>query len=400
MNLAEQENHNQQHLLLSSSTTNDDSTVKTRRSSSVLTAIEPVVLLTEEVDDGESIATSKPFALSGILYSLLGCFLFCTATFTIKELQIDLLDALVIRFIIQIFLFGIFVVSHHYPIWIGSSKEKWLQLVLCILNGFVFLGYFIGFRYLPLPDLTTLNFTRLLWTVVFGILIYKEKPSLIIFLAVFLTLIGVVFVAQPTFIFKQKKIAAEIPLNMTPIIALNGTDIVDTFLFSSRMIGISLSLGTGLFSAFNLLIFKQLITLKLKTSVLILQHSFVFLLCLIFNQFYKYFLLNDLTFFTLTIFQWKYWLATLISLLQTLGVICGNRAVKRERPSIVTIVSASEIIYAILLQNIFTKDKSNLWVLLGSTLVISSVFLIGVHKFVQERKTKKKKIDDRNNVNK
>ncbi|CAF4287833.1 unnamed protein product, partial [Adineta steineri] len=208
MNLAEQENHNQQHLLLSSSTTNDDSTVKTRRSSSVLIAIEPVMLLTEEVDDGESVATSKPFALSGILYSLLGCFLFCTASFTIKELQIDLLDALVIRFIIQIFLFGIFVVSHHYPIWIGSSKEKWLQLVLCILNGFVFLGYFIGFRYLALPDLTTINFTRLLWTVVF---------------------------------------------------------------------------------------------------------------------------------------------ATLISLLQTLGVICGNRAVKRERPSIVTIVSASEIIYAILL---------------------------------------------------
>ncbi|CAF4246593.1 unnamed protein product, partial [Adineta steineri] len=92
--------------------------------------------------------------------------------------------------------------------------------------------------------------------------------------------------------------------------------------------------------------------------------------------------------------------ATLISLLQTLGVICGNRAVKRERPSIVTIVSASEIIYAILLQNIFTKNKSNVWVLLGSTLVISSVFLIGVHKFVQERKTKKKKIDDDNNVNK
>jgi len=355
--------------------------------------IEPVMLITEEeISDDKMTAESKSFALSGILYGLLGCALFVTATFIIKELQIDLLDALIIRFIIQIILFAVFIIYHHYPVWIGSSKEKWLQFVLCILNGFIFLGYFLSFRYLPLPDLTALNFTRLLWTVAFGILIYKEKATLMIFLAVCLTLIGVVFVAQPTFLFKQKNIA-ETTLNMTPPITLNGTDIANMYSFNSRMIGISLSLATGLLSAFNLLIFKQLITLKLKTSVLILQHSFVFLLCLILNQFYKYFLLNDLTLFTFTIFQWKYWLATLISLLQTLGVICGNRAVKREPSSIVTIVSASDIIYAILLQNLFTKDKSNLWVLLGSTLVISSVLLIGVHKFMQERKTKKKNIE-------
>jgi drug/metabolite transporter (DMT)-like permease len=398
MNLAEQDHHNQQHLLLPSSATNDGNTVKTQRSSSVLIMIEPVMLITEEeINDDEMPAEPKSFALSGILYGLLGSFLFVTAIFIIKELQIDLLDALIIRFIIQIVLFAVFVIYHHYPVWIGSSKEKWLQFVLCILNGVIFLGYFISFRYLPLPDLTALNFTRLLWTVAFGILIYKEKATLMIFLAVCLTLIGVVFVAQPTFLFKQKNIA-ETTLNMTPSITLNGTDIANMYSFNSRMIGISLSLATGLLSAFNLLIFKQLITLKLKTSVLILQHSFVFLLCLILNQFYKYFLLNDLTLVTLTIFQWKYWLATLISLLQTLGVICGNRAVKREPASVVTIVSASDIIFAILLQNLFTKNKSNLWVLLGSTLVISSVVLIGVHKFMQERKTKKKKIEKDNGV--
>jgi drug/metabolite transporter (DMT)-like permease len=398
MNLAEQDHHNQQHLLLPSSATNDGNTVKTQRSSSVLIMIEPVMLITEEeINDDEMPAEPKSFALSGILYGLLGSFLFVTAIFIIKELQIDLLDALIIRFIIQIVLFAVFVIYHHYPVWIGSSKEKWLQFVLCILNGVIFLGYFISFRYLPLPDLTALNFTRLLWTVAFGILIYKEKATLMIFLAVCLTLIGVVFVAQPTFLFKQKNIA-ETTLNMTPPTTLNGTDIANMYPFNRRMIGISLSLATGLLSAFNLLIFKQLITLKLKTSVLILQHSFVFLLCLIFNQFYKYFLLNDLTLVTLTIFQWKYWLATLISLLQTLGVICGNRAVKREPASVVTIVSASDIIFAILLQNLFTKNKSNLWVLLGSTLVISSVVLIGVHKFMQERKTKKKKIEKDNGV--
>ena len=398
MNLTEQNGNNQQYMLVPSSATDNDNIPRTRRSSSIFIGIEPIVLVTEdeETDDGKMAAKSKWFALSGILYTLLACFLFVAPIFVVKELKIDLLDALIVRFTVQFFLFAAFVVYHHYPVWVGSSKEKWLQFALCVLNGVVFFGYFIAIRYLPLPDLTTLNFTRLLWTVVFGILIYKEKSTVMILLAVCFTLIGVVFVAQPTFFFKQKKLVG-IALNMTPA-TLNATDIANTYSSNRRVIGITLSLMIGLLSAFNLLIFKQLITLKLKTSVLILQHSFVLLLCLMFNQFYKYFVLNNMTLFTLTIFQWKYWLASLIILLQTLAVICGNRAVKREPPSIVTIVSASDIIYAILLQNLFTKNKSNLWVLLGSSLVISSVLLIGIQKFMEERETKQKKIKDDNGV--
>ncbi|UJR17617.1 hypothetical protein I4U23_004513 [Adineta vaga] len=392
MDLIEPNNHQQQqqqqHLLIPLSTINDDNTTKTRRSSSIAIVIEPFVLATEEADDSKIITEAKSFALSGILYGLLGSCLFVTSTFTIKELGIDLLDALIIRFIIQISLLIFFIIFRHYSIWRGSSKEKWLQFILCILNGFIFLGYFIGLRYLPFPDFTTLNFTRLLWTVLFGILIYREKTTAMIILAVFFTLVGVLFVAQPTFLFNKKQtIEGEVARDIST------TETMNFFSLNSRKIGISLALITGLCSAFNLLIFKQLITLQIKPSVLILQHSFVFLFCLIFNQFFKYFLSNDQTFFTWTIFQWKYWLAALISLLQTLAVIVGNRAVKREPPSIVTIVSSSEIIYAILLQNIFTIKKSNLWVLLGSGLVISSVLLIGIHKFTQERTIKKKQIE-------
>jgi hypothetical protein len=164
INLTEQSSNNQQCLLVPSSAIDDNNVAKTRRRSSILIVIEPIVSVAEqeEVGDGELATASKPFVLSGILYGLLGCFLFVTATFIIKELQIDLLDALIIRFIVQISLFAVFVIYHHYPIWVGSSKERWLQFILCILNGFIFLGYFLGVRYLPLPDLTTLNFTRLL----------------------------------------------------------------------------------------------------------------------------------------------------------------------------------------------------------------------------------------------
>lgn len=92
------------------------------------------------------------------------------------------------------------------------------------------------------------------------------------------------------------------------------------------------------------------------------------------------------------IFQWNYSLAGLISLLQTLVTICGNRVVKGESPSVVTIVSATESIYSLIRQNLFTSEKSNERVLVGSVLVVISVFLVDVHKFLQERKRKKKTI--------
>lgn len=359
----------------------DDTKPTTARSrSSTSVVIEPIVVTVAEEDGAsrsDKIGASTSSQLAGILYGLTGCCLFVTATFMIKQLEVDLLDALLIRFMVQIPLFAVFVIRRHYSFWIGSSKEKWLQIVLCVLSGAVFLGYFIGFRYLPLPDLTVLSFTRLLWTVVFGLLIYKEKPTAMILLAVCLTLFGVVFVTQPTFLFET---AATEETSASAIVHSKT---------NTRLIGIALGLITGLLSAFTLLIFKQLITLKLKPSVLILQHSLVFFLCLILNQVYKCFLLNDTTLFNAVIFQWKYWLATIISLMQTLAVICGNRAVKREPPSIVTIISASEIIYAIILQNLFTKTRSNLWALLGSALVISSVLLIGIHKMWQEKKAAK-----------
>ncbi|CAF1068482.1 unnamed protein product [Adineta ricciae] len=379
--------YQQQHSLIVPSTPiNDITDIKDRRSSSFAVVIEPIIVATEEIPDIEVVNRPKSFPLSGILYGLLGCFLFVTATFTVKELGIDLLDALIIRFIIQLILLICFVISRRYSIWRGTFKEKCLQIVLCICNGLIFLGYFIGIRYLPFSDFTTLNFTRLLWTVTFGVLIYKEKPTVMIILAVVFTLFGVTFVAQPTFLFKQK-------------IIIENTSSIDSTSVNYRKLGISLALITGLFSAINLLIFKQLLTLQLKPSVLILQHSLVFLLCMMFNQAYKYFLLDDITFFTTTIFQWKYWLAGLISLLQTLAVIAGNRSVKREPPSIVTIVSASEIIYAIVLQNLFTRNKSNIWVVIGSLMVISSVLLIGVHKFAQERKKKKNVENDKSEGN-
>ncbi|CAF1129294.1 unnamed protein product [Didymodactylos carnosus] len=63
---------------------------------------------------------------------------------------------------------------------------------------------------------------------------------------------------------------------------------------------------------------------------------------------------------------------------------------KREHASVYTIATSGDIVFAIILQNLFTTKKSNFFALLGSALVISSVILIGGHKLFQDKCQKKK----------
>ncbi|CAF1521220.1 unnamed protein product [Didymodactylos carnosus] len=61
------------------------------------------------------------------------------------------------------------------------------------------------------------------------------------------------------------------------------------------------------------------------------------------------------------------------------------KAIKREHPSIFTIVQSSDIVIAIVLQNLFTDIKSNWYVLLGSLLVLTSILLVGGYKLYINR---------------
>ena len=202
MKALESDRHLHQERLVFSLSIGNDHSEKIERSESIMILIEPVVFITEDVelelDDEQRRDLSTSFALSGILYSLLKRFFFVTGSFIVKQLQIDLLDILIVRFIVQLSMLITDVLYRHYPMWMDSSKEKWFQFVLYILHDFLIWAFFLAFRYLLLPDLTTLNFICFIWTETFSLLIYKEKSSLMILLAVGSTMIGVTFVIQPT----------------------------------------------------------------------------------------------------------------------------------------------------------------------------------------------------------
>ena len=314
---------------------------------------------------------------SGIFYAILASLLFTSATFVVKNLGIDLLDALLLRFTLQTIITFIFAWYKHYTLLGGTARQIFLQIVCCIVSAGGFFLYFVALRYIDLSDTNTLVYTRVVWTVVLGVIVYRERPSLGTLLALPLTLLGVVFVTQPKFLFSSK---------------LATTINVDS---KFRLLGFVLAVICALTSAASVLLFKQLISTSkdIKPSVLSLQFTSSVLIVLILNQLYKIFYASTTVSFAY-ILTWRYLLSSFVSLISIGGTVLSQKAIKREHPAVFQLLGSADIIFALILQNLFTSVRSNLYALLGSALVICSVILLGVTRIINERRAQNKQIEN------
>lgn len=305
---------------------------------------------------------------TGIMYALIGSSLFTSSGFIIKQLRVDFFDALLCRFIIQTSILTAFILYKRYKILTGSTDLILLQITRVILAVCGLLFFYSSYRYIPLPDLTTFRYTQVIWTAILAMIIFRERISIPTVLAIIFTLIGVVCVAQPTFLFgNQKKLSTSNESRK-----------------SHRILGLVLALLCALSISGSIVLNKKLLVLKIPQSVLMFHFSCLTLIILIGNQLRNRFILHAYS--NHTMFTWRFAIAASVSLLQLLSSTLTQKAIKLEHPSIISVVQSSDILFALLLQNLITNEKSNWLVLLGSGLVTASIFLVGIHKLWKDQK--------------
>ena len=300
--------------------------------------------------------------------------MFVSSTFIIKELGVDLLDAFLLRFFLQTVITLAFALYKHYTLLGGTTQQVILQILCCATGAGGFFLFFTAVRYIELSDANTLSYTRVVWTVVLSVIVYRERPSIGTLIALPLTLLGVVFVTQPSMFFSSNRITTHT---------------------SSQILGFICAFTVALTSAINVLLFKQLISTSrdIKPSVLNLQFCCCVFTTLILNQVYKRLYLQISTPLALFL-TWRYLLSSVVCLLSIVGSVLSQKAIKREHPAVFSLLGSADIIFALILQNLFTSVRSNLYALLGSALVIVSVVLLGISRIMNERRVvKEKKVD-------
>ncbi|CAF4351215.1 unnamed protein product, partial [Rotaria sordida] len=80
-----------------------------------------------------------------------------------------------------------------FTISIKSTKQEIFFLfinVFCTTSGIF--AYYLAYRYLTLPDVITIRFTQVIWTAIITTVLYREKPSIPMIVAILLTTIGVI----------------------------------------------------------------------------------------------------------------------------------------------------------------------------------------------------------------
>jgi drug/metabolite transporter (DMT)-like permease len=360
-----------------------DEPVYTRRLSSVF------YLPASAVNDNaeENINGKKPNTItrcltfmgrfSGITYALVASLLFTCSNFAFKQLDIIIFDVLIIRF------FTLALISFGFIMYKGYRLIPDCNVFLILIRSLFAAGgsilYYLGLTLLPLPDLTTIRYTQVVWTALLALIIFRERISIPTIMASVLTLIGVVCVAQPTFLFPQPKI-----LNET----LGETFTTDN---NKRLFGMVVAVSCALSISISIVLNKKLMQRNVRQSIIMFYFFLITPIILLIIQihywvfsktkrqefnFKKVFITKDFIF------------ATIIGVLQLVPMILLQKSVKREHPSIVTVVQSSDILFAIILQNAFTSSKTNLIALIGSMLVLTSIFIVGGHKLWLDRQNR------------
>ena len=307
---------------------------------------------------------------SGIFYALLGSFLATCSNFILKQLNVNILDVLLVRCSVHSIISLCFILYKGYHL--VPSDHRILILIRSLFAASGTIAFFYCLTLLPLPDLTTLRYTQVVWTALLAMIIFRERITLPTIFACILTLIGVVCVAQPTFLFSRSKI-------------LNGTSSETTNTSNNQQfIGMIIALFCALAISLSIVLNKTLIQKKVLQSLIMFYFLFTSFILLLLNRMYTWI-------FSPSIEEKYHYLtkdflfASIIIISQLIPMICAQKAIKREHPSIITVVQSSDIIFALLLQNIFTSSKTNPLALIGSMLVITSIFIVGGHKLWLDR---------------
>ena len=165
----------------------------------------------------------------------------------------------------------------------GSIKLIILQKIRVVLASSGLLLFYMSYRYIPLPDVTTCRYTQVIWTIIIAAIVFHDRISISSIIASILTLSGVILVAQPTVFFKNHQILfnqSQFEFNQT------NDDDFQSVKFN-RLLGLSYGIGCALSISCSITVTKKLYDSKIPSSIIMLEFSIFSLFVLIIYHIYR-----------------------------------------------------------------------------------------------------------------
>lgn len=244
----------------------------------------------------------------------------------------------------------------------GKQSERVL-LATCSLCSFVFLALaFISFKLIPLSDSSAIIFSSPLYVNLFAHFILGESCGLLNIMTVVCSLIGVVLISRPTFLFDPQ---ASYTLDRT---------------------GLVCAILASMASALYYIVMRKL--KKTPISVISFWYSMVNgILCLV--------ILIPLHTFVIPKGWQEYTWLTLNAVCGIVGSFLLNLAFKLDEAGPVTLARSMDIVMAFVYQVVWLNKPVSLNSVLGAIIIISSVAILSLKKTKDKKSSSNKLTSDK-----
>ena len=340
-------------------------------------------LLNKPKDDGiqvEKQAIKNKFSsYYGIIYGLISALCLSTSTVLTKKANFfHGSETALLRYIIQLIIMILMgVISKNNLLGPKESRKTLIIRGICGSIAMISLNYSI--KLINPSDTSALMRLNIVIIPIFARFFIKEKFGLFNFMPLVMSILGVFFIAQPSFLFKkisQLKNFNNCSFNLTYCHGLSSNE--DQQL--QRIFGIIFGLLTAFFSAFVTVLMKKLTNKKVHFSIVIVYASYVglpisFLISLVT-------FLSDKQIHDMTLVQdlpsilYQIGFAVMAGILGVCSQVLMNFSLKYEDSSKVSIIRATDLFYSFLFQYLILNIKPNLFSIFGACMILFATLLI------------------------
>ncbi|CAF2518197.1 unnamed protein product [Rotaria sp. Silwood2] len=292
--------------------------------------------------------------LSGLIWAFLAAYAFSIIIFLTKICEIDLVFGFFLQMFVQLIAFGIYAFYKGYNL-LGPSEHQIATICRALLIGFGALTSFLAYYYITLPDLSAIRQTQIMFTIILSMIFLHGRVTISRIIACVLIIIAIILLIRP-----------RISERLFSLI-FNSTDYKSSRIpYSSSwnsIIGISFALCTAIsYSIASIMNKIYFSTQQLHNTVLCFWSALSALTISSILLYVTHFVLKDGRSFP---HDWRLFVGIALALASIFVFIANQKAIKRERSSIVALIYSTDIVLALILQNIFTHIKSDKVVILG-----------------------------------
>ncbi|GAB6026494.1 hypothetical protein CHUAL_012919 [Chamberlinius hualienensis] len=289
----------------------------------------------------------------GLLMAVTSSLFFSICSLIVRLLtSVSPLEHSTIRFI-GVFLPSVCLVIYYGKNPLGEKGSRFILLMRGILGSTGLIFHFYAFQHMPLADASVIVFSAPVFVTIFARIFLKEYCSPAHIVSIVITLIGVVLISRPPFLFHVNDSSYSAPNLLGSLYALAGTVCsANVYVLIRKLKSLHYAVIMATFATIGITMSQTTSLIVGKTCIPCPFEERVYLL--------------------------------ILGLFSFLGQVLLTKSLQLEQAGPVSICRTADIVFAFVWQVIFLGEVPNVSSVIGAFLVTSSVLVMGVRKWVLE----------------